>query len=114
MEETLSIDLNPTFDSEINGNIMIVGPSNSGKTSLVQNWSINSKFSSKSIKKVYWVSSLTLDDRRKNEIDSYFSQSVNFAKVFDRIELELFIEDVKSVATIQKSPHATKCSIGRR
>ena len=44
MEETLSNDLNPTFDSEVNGNIMIVGPSNSGKTSLVQNWSINSNF----------------------------------------------------------------------
>ena len=112
MEETLSIDLNPTFDSEINGNIILYcreeTPSNSGKTSLVQNWSINSKFSSKSIKKVYWVSSLTLNDRRKNEIDSYFSQSVNFAKVFDRNELEMFIEDMKSVATIQKHhKHAT-------
>ena len=45
---------------------------------------------------------MTLVDRRKNEIDSYFSQTVNFARVSDRIELEMFIEDMKNIVTIQK------------
>ena len=98
----LNNNLESSFDTELNGNILIIGPSNSGKTSLVQNWSINSKFS-KNIKKVYWVSSLLLEEQRKNEIDSYFSQQVNFARVSDKNEIELFIEDLKNISSTTTS-----------
>ena len=80
------------------GNILVIGPTNSGKTSLIQSWAVNNFFG-KNIKNVYWASSLHLDSTRKNEIDSYFENvSLKFARVSDRDELEMFLEDLKNVA----------------
>ena len=92
------VALKTEYNAELNGNILVIGPTNSGKTSLIQSWAVNNFFG-KNIKNVYWASSLRLDSTRKNEIDSYFENvSLKFARVSDRDELEMFLEDLKNVA----------------
>ena len=103
------------YNAELNGNIMIIGSTNSGKTSLIQKWAIHNFFGNK-IQNVYWVSSLTLDSTRKNEIDSYFSKiTLKFAKVSDCNDLEMFIEDLKNVAWMseqEQQPQQQSLSLG--
>ena len=81
----------------------MIGPTNSGKTSLIQQWAVNNFFG-ENIENVYWTSSLRLSSTRKNEIDSYFENvSLKFAQVNDRDELEMFIEDLKNIADANSS-----------
>ena len=76
----------------------MIGPTNSGKTSLIQRWAVNNFFG-ENIKNVYWTSSLRLSSTRKNEINSYFQDiSLKFAQVSDRDKLEIFIENLKNIA----------------
>ena len=90
------------YNAKLDGNILVIGPTNSGKTSLVQRWAVNNFFG-ENIKNVYWASSLRLSSMRKNEIDSYFGKvSLKFACVGDRDELEMFIEDLKNISEASK------------
>ena len=96
MEKEINSLTDSEFYSKLDGNILIIGPTNSGKTSLIQKWALNSMFSI-DLEHVYWVSSLYLDIDRKNEIDSFFKQNVKFAKVSDRNDMQMFIEDLKNL-----------------
>ena len=86
------------YTAKLDGNILVIGPTNSGKTSLIQRWAVNNFFG-ENIKNVYWTSSLRLNSTRKNKINSYFQDiSLKFAQVSDRDKLEMFIEDLKNIA----------------
>ena len=50
--------LNDTYYNTLSGNILVIGKSNSGKTSLVQAWALNGCFPS--VEKIFWVSGFTV------------------------------------------------------
>ena len=84
-----------SYSSALDGNIMVLGKTGSGKTSLVQRWGLNGFFK---IKKVYWISSLELDENRKTDIDSSFSQEVVFTVTPNVQVLERVIHELKIIA----------------
>ena len=67
---------NKFYYNTLSGNILKLGKSNSGKTSLVQSWALMDCF--EPAQKVFWVSALALDKRRQYEINSCFSAEVVF------------------------------------
>ena len=84
-----------SYSSTLDGNIMILGKTGSGKTSLVQRWGLNGFFK---VNKVYWVSSLELDENRKTEIDSSFTQDVVFTVAPTVPILEKVIRELELIA----------------
>ena len=91
------------YNAKLDGNILVIGPTHNGKTSLRQQWAVNNFFG-ENIENVYWTSSLRLSSTQKNEIYSYFENvSLKFAQVNDRDNLEMFIEDLKKIADANSS-----------
>ena len=85
------------YTAKLDGNILVIGPTNSGKTSLIQHWAVNNFFGENK-KTVYWTNSLRLSSTCKNEIDSYFQDiSLKFVQVSDCDKLEMFLEDLKNI-----------------
>ena len=63
------------YTAKLDGNILVIGPTNSEKTSLIQRWAVNNFFG-EDIKNVYWTSSLRLSSTRKN------TRSIPIFKIF--------------------------------
>ena len=83
-----------SYSSNLDGNIMILGKTGSGKTSLVQKWGLGGFFK---INKVYWISSLELSESRKTEIDSSFHQDVVFTVAPNVSVLERVINELQII-----------------
>ena len=82
-----------TYDSKFIGNILIVGRTEYGKTTFIQNLGVNNFFGQ--LKKVKWVSGIRLDKRREAEIESNFNCEVKFSYPSDKEELSAKIEEYK-------------------
>ena len=58
------------YDGKFTGNILILGRTECGKTTFVQNLAINNFFGE--LKSVKWLSGIKLSERREAEIESNF------------------------------------------
>ena len=65
-----------SYDRTLSGNILVLGSSGSGKTSLVQEIASNSMFGK--LEGVYWVSGINLSKKREGEIECCFEAKVDF------------------------------------
>ena len=84
---------NSTYDGKFIGNILIVGRTECGKTTFIQNLGVNNFFGQ--LKKVKWISGIRLDKRREAEIESNFNCEVKFSYPSDKEELSAKIEEYK-------------------
>ena len=84
---------NSTYDGKFIGNILILGRTECGKTTFIQNLGVNNFFGQ--LKKVKWVSGIRLDKRREAEIESNFNCEVKFLYPTDKEELSEKIEEYK-------------------
>ena len=84
---------NSTYDGKFIGNILILGRTECGKTTFIQNLGVNNFFGQ--LKKVKWVSGIRLDKRREAEIESNFNCEVKFSYSTDKEELSEKIEEYK-------------------
>ena len=84
---------NYVYDGKFNGNILIVGRTECGKTTFVQKLALNNFFGD--LKKVKWVSGIRLNKRREAEIESNFSCEVKFSYPIDEDELSDKLEEFK-------------------
>ena len=84
---------NSTYDGKFIGNILIVGRTECGKTTFIQDLGVNNFFGQ--LKKVKWVSGIRLDKRREAEIESNFNCEVKFSYPSDKEELSAKIEEYK-------------------
>ena len=76
---------NSTYNGNFNGNILVVGRTECGKTTFIQNLAINNFFGK--LKKVKWISGIRLDEKREAEIESNFDCEIKFSYPIDKEEL---------------------------
>ena len=81
------------YHEKFSGNILIVGRTECGKTTLVQKLALNNFFGD--LKKVKWVSGIRLSQKREAEIESNFSCEVKFSYPLDEDELNDKLEEFK-------------------
>ena len=81
------------YDSKFTGNILILGRTECGKTTFVQNLAINNFFGE--LKSVKWLSGIKLSEGREAEIESNFKCDVKFDYPNDKDELNDRIEEYK-------------------
>ena len=81
------------YDGKFVGNILILGRTECGKTTFVQNLAINNFFGE--IKSVKWLSGIKLSEKREAEIESNFSCEVKFDYPNDKDELNDRLEEYK-------------------
>ena len=63
-------EINYMYDGKFEGNILVVGRTGCGKTTFVQNLGKNQMFGD--IKKVLWISKISLSTERENNIRDCF------------------------------------------
>ena len=81
------------YDGKFTGNILILGRTECGKTTFVQNLAINNFFGE--LRLVKWLSGIKLSERREAEIESNFKCDVKFDYPNDKDELNDRIEEYK-------------------
>ena len=81
------------YNGKFNGNILIVGRTECGKTYFTQKLAINNFFGK--LKKTVWVSYIILTKERKTEIESCFQCEVEFHYPQDQVALSDLIEEFK-------------------
>ena len=81
------------YDGKFVGNILILGRTECGKTTFVQNLAVNNFFGE--IKSVKWLSGIKLSEKREAEIESNFSCDVKFDYPNDKDELNDRLEEYK-------------------
>ena len=84
---------NAIYNGQFIGNILILGRTECGKTTFIQNLAINDFFGE--LKIVKWVSGIRLSKKREAEIESNFNCEVNFTYPNDKYELADKIEEYK-------------------
>ena len=84
---------NSVYDGKFIGNILVLGRTECGKTTFIQNLGINNFFGD--LKIVKWLSGIRLNKKREAEIESNFNCEVNFAYPNDKEELADKIEEYK-------------------
>ena len=85
---------NSIYDGKFFSNILVVGRTECGKTTFIQNLAINNFFGK--LVKVKWVSGSRLNKQREAEIESNFNCEVKFDYPHDKEELAQNIEEYKS------------------
>ena len=86
------MDVNYTYDSKLNGNILIVGQTGCGKTTFIQNLSKNKMF--RKMKEILWLSKATLSQDREQNISSCFDLKVNFKYLQTLDELNIDFDNM--------------------
>ena len=81
------------YDGKFVGNILILGRTECGKTTFVQNLAVNNFFGE--IKSVKWLSGIKLSEKREAEIESNFSCDIKFDYPNDKDELNDRLEEYK-------------------
>ena len=84
---------NSIYDGKFIGNILVLGRTECGKTTFIQNLGINNFFGD--LKVVKWLSGIRLNQKREAEIESNFNCDVHFAYPHDKEELSDKIEEYK-------------------
>ena len=64
------------YDGTLLGNILVLGSSGNGKTSLVQEAATNSLFGK--LEKKHWISGVEFSREREGEIESCFESEIEF------------------------------------
>ena len=82
------------YNGKFNGNILIAGRTECGKTYFTQKLVINTFFGK--IKKAEWVSYIILTREREAEIESCFQCEVEFHYPQDQVALSDIIEEFKN------------------
>ena len=67
------------YDGQFRGNILVLGRTDSGKTHFRQQLAFNGIFGN--LEKTFWVSGIILSDTRKAQIQSCFSNDIEFFEV---------------------------------
>ena len=87
--------MSSTYSPVLSGNIMLVGGTETGKTSYLQEIILNG-FLPKTIKKIYWVSGIYLDEKRIKELTSNFSNyNPKFTHVPDNTTFNKVLNNLK-------------------
>ena len=84
-----------SYDGTLSGNILVLGSSENGKTSLVQEIASNSMFGK--LERVYWVSGINLSKKKEGEIESCFEGKVDFHYPSDEYELSKTFYDFENI-----------------
>ena len=84
---------NSIYDEKFVGNILVLGRTECGKTTFIQNLAIKDFFGD--LKSVKWLSGIRLNKKREAEIESSFNCEVKFAYPNDKDELADKIEEYK-------------------
>ena len=83
------------YDGTLSCNILVLGSSGSGKTSLVREAAINSMFGK--LEKVHWISGIELSREREGEIESSFESEIEFYYAVDQDALSKVIKDLENL-----------------
>ena len=83
------------YDVTLSGNILVLGSSGSGKTSLMQVAATNSMFGK--LEKVHWISGIELSREREGEIESCFESEIEFYYPKDQDALSKVINNLKNL-----------------
>ena len=83
------------YDGTLSGNILVLGSSGSGKTSLLQDIATNTMFGK--LEGVYWVSGINLSNKKEGEIESCFEEKVDFYYPSDEYELSKTFSDFENI-----------------
>ena len=75
-----------SYDKEVSGNVLVLGSTASGKTTLVKETSSNSMFGK--LEGTCWISPVELSKGREAVIDSYFEPRVEFYNPADEYDLK--------------------------
>ena len=70
------MDANCTYDGRFDGNVLIIGQTGCGKTTVIQNLAKNKMFGN--LKKIFWLSKIVLSRDREQNISSCFDSKVDF------------------------------------
>ena len=89
--------MSSTYSPVLSGNIMIVGGTDTGKTSYLQELILNG-FLPNSIKKIYWVSGIYLGEERIKQLTSNFSNyNPKFTHVPDNTTFNKVLNNLKHI-----------------
>ena len=81
---------NYVYDAKFQGNVLVVGRTNCGKTDFLQKLAVNNFFGK--LVQVEWVSKLNLDKKREAEIQSCFDCAAKSHYPEDKNELHNILE----------------------
>ena len=83
------------YDGNISGNVLVLGSTGSGKTSLVQRLGWNGMFGE--LRKVNWIPKVEFSKCWESEIESCFSTEVEFYNPQEGYELEKTFRDLENI-----------------
>ena len=83
------------YDGQFRGNILVLGRTDSGKTYFIQQLALNGIFGN--LEKTYWISGITLSDTRKAQIQSCFSNEIEFYDISSHEDLNELINYLKEI-----------------
>ena len=83
------------YDGQFRGNILVLGRTDSGKTHFIQQLALNGIFGN--LEKTFWVSGIVLSDTRKAQIQSCFSNDIEFFEVQNHEDLNELINYFKEI-----------------
>ena len=84
-----------SYDGKISANILVLGSSASGKTTLVQEMASNSMFGN--LEGTHCLSAVKLSKAREAEIDSCFKPKVEFYNPQDKYDLKKTFVDLENL-----------------
>ena len=84
-----------SYDGTISGNVLVLGSTASGKTTLIQEMACNSMFGK--LKSFHWISKVKLFKQREAEIDSCFVPKVDFLNLQDEYDLKKTFSDLENL-----------------
>ena len=87
--------MNNVYDGKFNGNIVLVGRTDCGKTTFLEKLAINKFFGD--LIKTEWVSGIEIDSSREAQIQSCFSNETEVYVATEKDDLDLLIEKFKLV-----------------
>ena len=83
------------YDGQFRGNILVLGRTDSGKTYYIQQLALNGILGT--IEKTHWVSGVAISDGRKAQIQSCFSNEIEFYDVNSYEDLNELIDYFKEI-----------------
>ena len=81
------------YNGQFSGNILVVGRTNCGKTTFIEKLGLNNFFGD--IVKTEWISGISIDKKREDEIQSYFKNETEVHIAEDEDELKSLIDTFK-------------------
>ena len=84
-----------TYDGKISGNILVLGGTEGGKTTFVQELACNSMF--EKLEGIHWILQIGLSKQREAEIDSCFEPKVEYYQPQDEYDLKKTFTDLENL-----------------